>query len=130
MTYPAVASSVAAARICAATIAQEHGASEECVDGVRLAVSEAVTNAVVHAYPDGGGEVHLTATVLLGKLLVVVEDDGQGMVPGYVSPGLGFGLPLIAALADGCTLVRPSGGGVQLEMRFELEESGVSQLVA
>ena len=81
-----------------------------------------MTNAVEHAYPDGGGEVHVTATVLLGQLLVVVADEGGGINPDNDTPGLGFGLPLIAAYSDRCALATPVRGGVQVEMRFDLEK--------
>jgi serine/threonine-protein kinase RsbW len=121
MSYPAVPSSVADARSSVATVAEAHGAGPRSVDAIRLAVSEAVTNAVMHAYPGGAGEVHLTATVLLGQLLVVVADEGGGIVPENDSPGLGFGLGLIAAYSDRCSLATPSRGGVQVEMRFDLE---------
>jgi anti-sigma regulatory factor (Ser/Thr protein kinase) len=113
-----------------AAVAETHGASQENTDAIRLAVSEAVTNAVQHAYPgDGDGAVHISASVLLGKLVVVVADDGRGIAPGYESPGLGFGLPLVAAYSDHWMLATPSGGGVRVEMRFDLENARAPQLV-
>jgi anti-sigma regulatory factor (Ser/Thr protein kinase) len=120
-SYPAVPSTVAAARASAAAFAEAHGASAERVDAVRLAVSEAVTNAVVHGYPDGGGEVHLTVIALLEQLLVVVADEGDGISALRESPGLGLGLALIAAHSDNWMLATPADGGVQVEMRFDLE---------
>ena len=122
--------SVASLRTSIAAIAEAHGADEERIDAVRLAISEAVTNAVEHAYPDGGGEVHVTATVLLGQLLVVVADDGCGLHHANESPGLGLGLPLIAVHADRCVLATPAMGGVQVEMRFDLERAGTHPLAA
>jgi serine/threonine-protein kinase RsbW len=126
MSYPAVPSSVAGARTRVAEVAQARGASQGRVDAVRLAVSEAVTNVVAHAYPGGGGEVHVTATVLLGQLLVVVADDGAGIGRDSDAPGLGLGLPLIAAYSDRCALATPARGGVQVEMRFDLERPDLS----
>jgi stage II sporulation protein AB (anti-sigma F factor) len=53
-------------------------------------VSEAVTNAIVHAYPDGApGQVRLEAWLDDELLTVVVADDGVGMSSGRGSPGLG-----------------------------------------
>jgi serine/threonine-protein kinase RsbW/stage II sporulation protein AB (anti-sigma F factor) len=72
---------------------------------VALAVSEAVTNVVVHAYrdrdpDDGPGHVHVTVTVEGDELLVAVSDEGTGLTPRPDSPGAGLGLPIIATLAD------------------------------
>jgi anti-sigma regulatory factor (Ser/Thr protein kinase) len=82
--------------------------------GIALAVSEAVTNAVVHAYIDAAepGDVEVLAHRLHDNgLEVQVCDDGRGMKPRSDSPGLGVGLPLVAKLAE-CFRVeaRPSGG--------------------
>jgi stage II sporulation protein AB (anti-sigma F factor) len=49
------------------------------VDEIRLAVSEAVTNAVVHAYPGDSGWVRVTALLADGALELTVEDDGCGI---------------------------------------------------
>jgi anti-sigma regulatory factor (Ser/Thr protein kinase) len=121
MSYPAVPSSVAKVRSNVAAVAEAHGASCRSVEAIRLAVSEAVTNTVLHAYPGRAGPVHITATVLLEQLLVVVADEGGGIDPDNDSPGLGFGLGLIAAYSDRCSLATPSHGGVQVEMRFDLQ---------
>jgi anti-sigma regulatory factor (Ser/Thr protein kinase) len=123
MPYPAVPSTVAVARGAVAALAEAHGASPERVDSVRLAVSEAVTNAVLHGYPEGGGEVRVTAMTVREQLLVVVEDDGRGIDEHAQSPGLGLGLPLIAAHTDHWTLATPPHGGVQVEMRFDLQST-------
>jgi anti-sigma regulatory factor (Ser/Thr protein kinase) len=129
ISYPAVATTPAVARSNVADLAAAHGASSSRVDSVRLAVSEAVSNAVEHGYPDGGGEVHVTATVLLGQLLVLVADDGGGIVE-KESPGLGLGLPLIAEHSDHWMLATPPRGGVQVEMRFNLEYPRGTHLAA
>jgi serine/threonine-protein kinase RsbW len=122
MPYPAVPDTVAVVRGTVAALAEAHDASPECVDAVRLAVSEAVTNAVVHAYPDGSGEVRVTAMAVREQLLVVIEDDGRGIDERTPSPGLGLGLPLIAAHTHHWMLATPPHGGVQVEMRFDLHD--------
>ena len=74
------------------------GIDEPRLTGVKLAVSEAVTNVVMHAYVDAEspGEVRLVAALQGGCVIVTVADDGCGMVPRLDSPGLGVGLPFIA----------------------------------
>ena len=61
-----------------------------------------MTNAVLHAYRESGaGEVRVLARVdAAGWVEVVVEDDGPGVEPRSDSPGLGLGLPTIAALVS------------------------------
>ena len=93
-------------------------AAAEFGDGIALAVTEACTNVVRHAYPDGGGEMTLTAWMDDPHLYVRIEDHGIGLDAPAGNPGLGLGLPLIAAHA---TLDITSAGGTQLLMRFPRE---------
>ncbi len=88
---------------------------------VALAVTEAVTNAVVHAYRDGaGGQVRIVACALETGLLVVVRDYGCGMQPNPGSPGAGLGLAVIGALAGEMNIERPDeGGGTRIRIRFK-----------
>jgi anti-sigma regulatory factor (Ser/Thr protein kinase) len=71
-------------------------------DAVGVVVSEAVTNAVVHAYRDRErpGQVHVSANLEDDGVEVAVADDGIGLRPRADSPGVGLGMPLIADLAD------------------------------
>ncbi len=71
-------------------------------DAVGVVVSEAVTNAVLHAYRDREqpGRVHVSASLDDDGVEVAVDDDGLGMRPRVDSPGVGLGLPLMADLAD------------------------------
>jgi anti-sigma regulatory factor (Ser/Thr protein kinase) len=99
--------------------AAEHGAADP--DAVALAVSEAVTNAVVHAYVDAPepGEIEVVAQMVAGDVLeIFVCDDGRGMLPRHDSPGVGLGLPLVATLAETFEVQARSGGGTQVRMAF------------
>ncbi len=89
--------------------------------GLAIAVSEAVTNVVLHAYRDGTpGRVRIRAAVAGEVLTVSVQDDGVGMVPRPDTPGLGLGLPLIAQVADGFDVESAAPGGTRLVIRFAL----------
>jgi anti-sigma regulatory factor (Ser/Thr protein kinase) len=84
-----------------AAYVKELGAPEHVVDGVRLAVSEALTNVVLHAYLESDpGMMVAEAWCEADHLLVQVCDEGQGLVPRADSPGLGVGVPLMASVAD------------------------------
>lgn len=105
--------------------ARANGVTEARAHDVGLAISEAVTNAVVHAYRrhTQPGGVHVAATVDRGWMELRVVDDGVGMAPRSDSPGLGLGLPLIYRLADQVELRRRSEGeGTDLWMRFRMTE--------
>jgi anti-sigma regulatory factor (Ser/Thr protein kinase) len=102
--------------------ARRAGASPPVLDQIRLAVSEAVTNVVIHAYVDAPepGPVRVAAHVEDATVNVVVADDGRGMVPRLDSPGLGLGLALIAHAADNLDVHDGDPGGTQLRMTFSL----------
>ncbi len=119
-SYPAVPEMVPVAREAVAELARTSGASHETVDAVRLALSEALTNAVLHAYPDRPGPMHVTAAVVSGDLWVLVADDGCGLRMRPTRPGLGLGLALIAHESDEFTVAPRAARGVELRMRFDL----------
>ena len=88
---------------------------------MRLAVSEAVSNVVVHGYREtGGGEFTLRVEWGGEELRVIVRDEGCGMMPRADSPGAGLGLPLIATLAESFSVIAPPGGGTEVCMTFPL----------
>lgn len=94
------------------------------IDSLRLAVAEALANAVVHAYVGvEPGTITVTVTIAqeAGTMHVVVADDGSGMVPRIDSPGLGVGMPLMATLTSSVDVVAPAHGtGTEVTMSFEL----------
>lgn len=119
-SYPAIEASVPAARHAAGRYADALGFRGDQLDRVRLAVSEAVTNAVRHAYRGDPGEVGLTARVAGGELWLLVSDDGCGYQTPAVDPGLGFGLAVIADAADGFVITERAEGGTEVRMHFDL----------
>jgi anti-sigma regulatory factor (Ser/Thr protein kinase) len=90
-----------------------------------LAISEALTNAVLHAFrtQDLPGTVTVTVDVTPDQFVeAVVRDDGMGMSPRSDSPGLGLGLGLIASVADAVEQRLPADGvGFELSMRFRFD---------
>jgi anti-sigma regulatory factor (Ser/Thr protein kinase) len=90
---------------------------------VALAVSEAVTNVVVHAYRDrepeaGDGRVHIRVSADASGIWIRVSDEGVGMSPRDDSPGLGVGLSVIATVTDQL-LILQGDTGTRVHMRFE-----------
>ena len=85
---------------------------------VALAISEAVTNVVLHAYPeDVDGRMRVSAALIGGDLVVTVSDDGDGMKPDPESTGLGMGLPIIGSLTSQTSL-KKTETGLEVTMRF------------
>ena len=120
-TYPALPESIPLARAVVAAFAAETGATGQQQEEVRLVVSEAVTNAVLHAYPGIPGDVHVTAAMVSDELWVLIADDGRGLTARGESPGLGLGLVWMAEFSDGMTVVTRSSGGVEVRLRYALE---------
>ena len=90
-------------------------------DAVGVVVSEAVTNAVVHAYREQEvpGLVHVSACLDDHGVEVSVDDDGLGMSPRDDSPGVGLGLPLMGDLADRVD-ISSRGPGTRIAAFFSL----------
>ena len=121
-SYDAEPASVGRARAEFGGFAAGAGVTDVLVDGVRLAVSEAVTNVVRHAYPLEPGMVRVRARTDDETLEVVVTDDGCGVHSGTEDAGLGLGLALIYEVSDQMTLVPRADGGTEVRMRFSLLE--------
>jgi anti-sigma regulatory factor (Ser/Thr protein kinase) len=119
-SYEADPESVGRARADLARFAAAAGASSMQVDDVRLAVSEAVTNAVQHGYRGSPGRVQIAAGATDRELWIIVCDSGSGMQLSTDRPGLGLGLGLIAQVSDHMTIVPRPAGGTELRMRFDL----------
>ena len=122
LTLPARPENVAVARHAIGGFADVLDVPDQTLADVKLAVTEACTNVVVHAYPGGEGPITLRATVDDGVLRVVVVDEGRGILPRADSPGLGLGLPLIATLAE--SLERGTGANEDTEVRMAFRLAG------
>jgi serine/threonine-protein kinase RsbW len=120
-SYPAIAESVPRARAAVTEFAEEVGARGERLGAIRLAASEAITNAVLHAYRQGAaGAIQINASYVEGGVWLLIADSGDGLRPRANSPGLGLGLALIAQLADDFQIHSRGSGGTELQMRFNL----------
>jgi anti-sigma regulatory factor (Ser/Thr protein kinase) len=119
-TYPAVPAAVPTARRRLVGFAASSGADLEQLDAIRLAASEALSNAVQHAYPDHPGGMSVAAWVVERELWILIADDGCGLHGGRESEGLGFGLALISQVSDGFVVMERGSGGTEVRMRFDL----------
>ena len=93
----------------------------QTLSDVKLAVTEACTNVVVHAYDEGSGVLEVEMLAEETGLTIVVRDHGSGIQPRPARsepPALGLGLPLIAALSDAFELRGSAGQGTEVRMTF------------
>ena len=121
LTLPARAENVAVVRHAFGGLADVVDVADQTLSDIKLAVTEACTNVVVHAYPGrDDGRLGVRATVEDATLTVVVSDHGRGIVPRPDSPGLGLGLPLIATLAESLELGTGPDDETEVRMTFEL----------
>jgi serine/threonine-protein kinase RsbW len=120
LTGPALPETAGEARRRITEFASAHGADRRLQADIALAVTEAVANVIIHAYPPGRvGTLAIAADIEEGDLEVVVTDEGEGFRPG-TSPGLGAGLSIIAETATEFAIREHQPRGIELWMRFEL----------
>lgn len=97
--------------------------AEEVLGDLKLALTEACTNSVRHAYADGEGQVEITYELHADRLVVEVADEGEGFEPptdasarlekDELSEG-GLGIAIIEALADEFEIRERQSGGSAL----------------
>jgi serine/threonine-protein kinase RsbW len=124
LALPARAANIAVVRHAFGALGEAFAVEEQILSNIRLAVTEACTNVVVHAYPDGQeGLLEVLATLQEEKLVVVVRDEGPGIGPRPDSPGLGLGLPLIVSLTESVQLGRDEDERTEVRMTFPLSSA-------
>jgi anti-sigma regulatory factor (Ser/Thr protein kinase) len=123
LTLPARAENVAVVRHAFGGLGEALDVPDHALADVKLAVTEACTNVVVHAYGDEEGPMAVSAALRGGRLTVVVADEGRGIVPRPDSPGLGLGLPLIATLAESLELGTGKDDETEVRMTFVLDSA-------
>jgi serine/threonine-protein kinase RsbW len=128
LTMPARPEGVAVVRQALAGMADALDFDAAVLADMKMAVSEACTNVVVHAYDDSDGLLEVDMSADDNGLTIRVRDYGSGIHP-HVNksrevPALGLGLPLIAALSDSFELHGSAGQGTEVQMTFAYEREG------
>jgi serine/threonine-protein kinase RsbW len=122
LTIPARAEYVGLSRLALAGLARLGSFSDEALADLQLAVTEACTNSVRHAYPDRVGAVEIRYELFADRVVVEVSDDGPGFVPvdevavdavAEFNEG-GLGIAIIRAVSDEFEIGARDGGGVRL----------------
>ena len=128
LEFPSRSCNEAFARTAAAAFAAQLDPTLEELGDVKTAVSEAVTNAIVHAYPDSIGRISMRLRIMEGKLLEIsVRDWGRGidnveqaMTPLYSTGGeerSGMGFTIMGSFMDRLRVRSVPGKGTTVTMQ-------------
>ena len=124
LTIPARAEYIGLTRLALTGLSRVRELSDDLLADLKLAITEACSNSVRHAYSDGSGTVEIVYELRPDRLVVEVADDGPGFDPSRadaagdeLSEG-GLGIAIIRAIADEFEIVAARGGRGS-RLRFE-----------
>lgn len=128
LEFPSKSSNEGFARSAAAAFAAQLDPTMEEMGDIRTAVSEAVTNAIVHAYPDSIGRISMRLKILEGDgLEISIRDWGRGienvdraMEPLYTTGGedrSGMGFTIMGSFMDKLRVRSAPGKGTTVTMQ-------------
>lgn len=132
LEFPSKSCNEAFARSAVACFAAQMDPTLEELGDIRTAVSEAVTNCIVHAYPDDLGIVMLRCRILKDNILdIVVKDKGVGIPdveqarrPAYTTGGgdrSGMGFTIMESFMTSLEITSAAGKGTTVHMRRKLQ---------
>lgn len=131
MSFPSRSVNEGFARSAVACFAAQMDPTLNELEDIKTAVSEAVTNAIVHAYPDSVGIVTLKARIMAGNILeIIIKDRGKGISdiekarqPMFTTGGeerSGMGFTIMESFMDQLTVKSAPGKGTTVTMRRKI----------
>jgi stage II sporulation protein AB (anti-sigma F factor) len=132
LEFPSKSSNEAFARSAVSCFAAQMDPTIEELGDIRTAVSEAVTNAIVHGYPNGLGTITLRCRILKDNVLdIVIKDKGVGIAdieqarqPMYTTGGAdrsGMGITIMESFMSDVKIISECGKGTTVHMRRRLQ---------
>lgn len=132
LEFPSRSSNESFARAAAASFAAQMDPTLNELEDIKTAVSEAVTNAIVHAYPDRLGKILIKARILEGNILELsVRDWGRGIAdvekarqPLFSTGGeerSGMGFTIMESFMDRLAVRSQEGKGTRVTMRRRIQ---------
>lgn len=131
MKFKAISVNEAFARVCVASFCLSLNPSIDELTDIKTAVSEAVTNCVVHAYPISVGEIYLRCEIVKNEVIVEVADSGVGIAdfskarePFYTTKPTeersGMGFAVMESFMDSVDLEKNGIAGLKVTMRKKI----------
>ena len=131
LRLPALSKNEALARSAVAAFAVELDTTIDELGDIKTAVSEAVTNSIVHGYPDGGGDIEIRAELNGRTIHIEVLDDGIGIadIPAALCPFYttkageersGMGFTVMETFMDDLKVENRESGGLKVTMEKTL----------
>ena len=131
LRFPSCSSNEGFARAAVACFAAQLDPTLNELEDIKTAVSEAVTNAIVHGYPDRIGDVQIKVRVYPGnELEITVRDQGKGIAnvaqarePMFTTGGAersGMGFTIMESFMDKLAVRSVAGRGTTVSMRKKL----------
>ena len=123
LTIPAKPEYITLGRLALTGLSRLRALPHETIADLKLALTEACSNSVRHAYPDGEGTVQIVYELQADRLVIEVADDGEGFDPGDHAAGGeelsegGLGIAIIRSVADEFE-IKPGEGGRGSRLRF------------
>ena len=138
--FPALSVNEAFARTCVASFCLQLNPTIEELNDVKTAVSEAVTNCVVHAYPNKVGEIYLKAEIFDDSVIITIKDDGIGITdfekarqPFFTtkpdSERSGMGFAVMESFMDELTLSKNEEKGLVVVMKKRFGKIPMSEAI-
>ena len=132
ITFSALSENEAFARTAVAGFVMSLDPTVEQITDIKTAVSEAVTNCVVHGYPDKSGEILLECEIISGVLHIKISDFGVGisnlsqvLEPFYTSKPLeeraGMGFTIMRTFMDSFEVESSANNGTVVKMSKTLK---------
>lgn len=131
--FDAISENEALARVCVAAFAARLDPTLEEIGDIKTAVSEAVTNCVIHGYDENGGSIVVEAAIEGRELEVVITDFGKGMAdvekamePFYTTGSekerSGMGFTFMEVFMDELSVESKPGEGTVVRMKKRIGE--------
>ena len=125
--FDAISENESFARVVAAAFVTRLDPTLEEISDIKTAVSEAVTNSIVHGYEGKGGKVYMTLSLEDREIIIRIKDEGVGMEPLYTTkPELersGMGFSFMEAFMDELNVYSRKNVGTTVIMKKRIGES-------
>ena len=138
VSFPSVSSNEGLSRAIAACFAAQLDPTMDELGDIKTAVSEAVTNCIVHAYPDKIGIIKMRLRILEGDVLDIlirdygkgISDLGQAMQPMYTTGGSersGMGFTIMESFMTSLKVHSREDKGTSVHMQRKIRRRGLKK---